>query len=288
MAIAGSVTVSESQGITYLNIDNRFATARVSLFGGHVLSFIPKSDEVDRLWLSPHAYLNGERPIRGGIPVCWPWFSDDHGREKGALPSHGFLRTQAWQLERSEDTSDGVTKLVLAPSFTRADGFEFDCKVTLTLTIGESLTTSLRTENTGVAPFTFNTALHTYLAVPSVQKVALEGLTGQYKDKLADWAIKDTPQPYRFSAETDRIHLEAPSVITLKDKEQPFTQVDSEGHDSVVVWNPWQSAASISDMDAFGFVHMLCVETACTQGVELAPGDSHTLTQQIGPPRGNH
>ncbi|MCU7554364.1 D-hexose-6-phosphate mutarotase [Alteromonas sp. ASW11-19] len=283
MAIAGSVTVSESQGITYLNIDNRFATAKVSLFGGHVLSFTPKSDEVDRLWLSPHAYLNGERPIRGGIPVCWPWFSDDHGKEKGALPSHGFLRTQVWQLQRSEDTSVG-TELVLSPSFTRADGFEYDCQVTLTIIIGESLSASLRTENTGVTPFTFNTALHTYLAVPSVQKVELEGLSGQYKDKLADWAVKDTPQPYKFTAETDRIHLNAPSTMTLKDNGEAFTQIGSDGHDSVVVWNPWQSAASISDMDAFGFVHMLCVETACTQGVALSPGESHTLTQIIGPP----
>lgn len=280
MTIASSVTVNESQGITFLDIDNPLASGRISLYGGHVLSYVPKHDDTERLWLSPHAFLNGERPIRGGIPVCWPWFSDDHGREKGELPSHGFLRTQVWQLATSQDTDEG-TRIVLTPSFTRGDGFEFDCKVSLIVTFGKQLSVSLETENTGVVHFTFNQALHSYFAVPDINKVTLEGVTGQYKDKLQNWAVLDTPSPYTFSEETDRIHLEPIHDITINNQGNPLTAVKSDGHDSVVIWNPWRGAATMSDMDAFGYTHMVCVETACTKGIDLAPGERHTMTQTV-------
>jgi len=282
MPPVSSVTVSESNGLTFLDVSNALASARISLFGGHVLSYIPKSDEKERLWVSPHAYLNGERPIRGGIPVCWPWFSDDHGREKGALPAHGFLRTQVWKLVNSEDTDNG-TSIKLAPSFTRAEGFENDCKVTMLINVGETMEVSLITENSGVVPFEFNCALHTYFHVDHIQKTQLNGIEGDYKDKLDDWAVKPTPTPYTITGETDRIHLAPVEAAEIEVNGSPFTDVLSQGNDSLVVWNPWQGAASISDMDAFGYKHMLCVETSLTQGKTLAPGESHTLKQTILP-----
>lgn len=280
MTIASSVTVNESQGITFLDINNPLASGRISLYGGHVLSYVPKHDDKERLWLSPHAFLNGERPIRGGIPVCWPWFSDDHGKEKGELPSHGFLRTQVWQLKTSEDSDEG-TRIVLTPSFTRGDGFEFDCRVSLIVVFGKQLSVSLETENTGVVPFTFNQALHTYFAVPDINKVTLDGVSGKYKDKLQNWAVQDTPSPYTFTGETDRIHLEPIEHITINSAKHPLTAVHSQGHDSVVIWNPWRGAATMSDMDAFGYTHMVCVETACTKGIMLNPKETHRMTQMV-------
>ncbi|AXT39998.1 D-hexose-6-phosphate mutarotase [Alteromonas sp. BL110] len=277
-----SVTVSESNGLTFLDVDNAFATARISLFGGHILSFVPKSDNKERLWVSPHAYLNGERPIRGGIPVCWPWFSDDHGREKGALPAHGFLRTQVWKLVDSEESASGTT-ITLSPSFTRAEGFENDCTVTMVIAIGESMDVSLVTENIGVAAFDFNCALHTYFHVNDIQQTLLKGIDGQYKDKLDEWAVKPTPSPYAITGETDRIHLAPIETTEIEVGGDAFTEVISQGNDSLVVWNPWQGAASISDMDPFGYKHMLCVETSLTQGRMLAPGESHTLRQTVVP-----
>ncbi|NMH58618.1 D-hexose-6-phosphate mutarotase [Alteromonas ponticola] len=280
MSIAPSITINETSGITFLNIDNAVATAQISLYGGHILSFIPKSDNVERLWLSPHAYMNGEKPIRGGIPVCWPWFSDDHGREKGELPAHGFLRSQVWQLKSSEDTDRG-TVIVLTPAFTRADGFEYDCQVTLEIVVGSALTVNLTTTNTGIVPFIYNTALHTYFEIPDINHVELKGLKGSYKDKTENFAVKQTPEPYRLNQETDRIHSDAAEQLMLFNRNEKHTQINSAGHDSIVVWNPWQSAASISDMDAFGFKQMICVETAVTSGRKVEPGEAHTLTQII-------
>lgn len=282
MTLVDSITVSEAGGLTFLDIENDLASAKISLFGGHVLSYIPKSDNQERLWLSPHAYLNGERPIRGGIPVCWPWFSDDHGKEKGELPSHGFLRTQTWKIVSTEETGE-ATHIVLAPSFTRAEGFEYDCEVTLSVTVGASLTVTLATKNTGVVPFEYNCALHTYFQVDHIQKTALTGIAGQYKDKTQNWAVKETPSPYTFHQETDRIHLAAIAETYIEVEGNDFTQVSSQGNDSLVVWNPWQGAASISDMDAFGYKHMVCVESAITGGKTLAPQAEHTLIQRLSP-----
>ncbi|APD90246.1 D-hexose-6-phosphate mutarotase [Alteromonas mediterranea] len=286
MPPVSSVTVSESNGLTFLDVDNALATARISLFGGHILSYVPKSDDKERLWVSPHAYLNGERPIRGGIPVCWPWFSDDHGREKGALPSHGFLRTQVWKLIDSKDDDSGTT-IELSPSFTRADGFENECNVSMVIKVGNTMDVSLITENTGVAPFEFNCALHTYFHVDHIQHTLISGIEGQYKDKLDNWALKATPTPYAITGETDRIHLAPIKTADIEVDGNAFTQVVSEGNDSLVVWNPWQSAASISDMDPFGYKHMLCVETSLTQGKTLAPSECHTLKQTIVPRQAN-
>ena len=282
MPPVSSVTVSESNGLTFLDVSNAFASARISLFGGHILSFIPNSDGKERLWVSPHAYLNGEHPIRGGIPVCWPWFSDDHGREKGALPAHGFLRTQVWKLINSAETENGTT-ITLSPSFTRAEGFENDCSVTMIIAVGKTMEVSLITENTGVAPIEFNCALHTYFHVDDIQNTQINGIEGQYKDKLDDWGLKETPHPYTITGETDRIHLVPVKTAEIEVDGIIYTEVISKGNDSLVVWNPWQSAASISDMDPFGYKHMLCVETSLTQGKTLAPGESFALEQIIVP-----
>lgn len=282
MTSAGSITLEESGGISFIQVENAFATARISLFGGHVLSFVPKSDNTDRLWLSPHAFMNGKKPIRGGVPVCWPWFADAHGKEKGSLPSHGYLRTQIWKLRDSEDT-DECTRVVLSPSYTRAAGFEHDSDVSLTIAIGRTMEITLSTKNTGVSPFTFNAALHSYFYVSDIHHTSLTGLGSDYTDKNDDWAVKAAPSPYLIEGEVDRIHDSQDSTVTINVDEQPFTRVHHSNNDSVVVWTPWQGAASITDMDAFGFAHMLCVETAVTQGKTLSVGETHTLSQVIDP-----
>ena len=267
-------------GIEYLIIENEVATCRISLFGGHVLSFIPKRDNRDRLWVSPLAFLNGERPIRGGVPVCWPWFSDDHGQEKGELPAHGFLRTQHWAVKQT-DSTETLSKVVLIPGTTKCKGFEFDASVELIVEVGESLTMTLVTENTGDVPFSFNCALHTYFDVENIKDVELKGLYGEYKDKLSDWEILNTPTAYTIEGEVDRIHLEAiPSVVIERDQSD-YIAIESSQHDSLVVWNPWQGAATMSDMDAFSYKQMVCVETAITQGKQLLPGEKCAMRQKV-------
>lgn len=281
MTTSDSISVSTNQdGLSFINVDNAHATAKVSLFGAHVMSYCPKSDGKERLWVSPHAYLNGEKPIRGGIPLCWPWFGHNHGQEKGTLPSHGFLRTQTWSIANSKDTSEG-TELTLLPAFTKAKGFDHKCEVKLIIMIGESLSVSLITTNTDDHEFSIDCALHTYFNVEHISKTTIDGITGDYEDKTRESAVLTTPTPYSVSEETDRIHFcKAPNITIVEDGVRT-TEVTSSGNDTIVVWNPWRGAASLSDMDAFGYKHMLCVETTVTQGYGLQPNETHVLTQVI-------
>lgn len=279
MTVSTFLQKSSRGSIETLVVDNALGRAEIALFGGHVIAFTPHHDNRQRLWLSPVADLTGKKPIRGGIPVCWPWFSDDHGRAKGELPSHGFLRNQVWQLVETQQNEDKTT-VILSPPVTSGEGFGFKTDVALHITVGRELCVSLVTKNTDIKQFTFNAALHTYFQVDNVSKTELLGLSGNYKDKLSNWQETPTPSPYVFSGETDRIHLN-PVADNIISTSGTSTLVKHQGHDSIVVWNPWRSAASIADMDAFGYKHMLCVETAITQGVVLNPGDSRALTQII-------
>ena len=190
------------------------------------------------------------------------------------------MRTRVWHLTYEECTEDKV-ELHLQPSSTQGPGFNAAASLTLKIVLSDSLELSLVTHNVGHDAFQFDTAFHTYFYDEAIRQVTLEGLTGDYLDKTMQWAKAETPSPYCVVGEVDRIHLTpAPSVeINIASKRR--TTVMSRGHDSIVVWNPWLGAASISDMDAFGFKHMICVETAVTQHKILAPGESHLLVQQI-------
>lgn len=279
MTVSNFVQQSHRSELATLIVDNPLGRAEIAFFGAHVLSFTPHHDNRQRLWLSPHADLTGSKPIRGGIPICWPWFSDNHGQQQNQLPSHGFLRNQVWKHTKTEQQSER-TVLTFEPGFCQAKGFDFSVRVSLTITVGRTLEVALNTTNKDRRQFNLGCALHSYFSVDNIAQTQLTGLSGPYRDKLNDWQETNTPSPYMFNQETDRIHLCQASETNIVCGNNN-TSITHAGHDSVVVWNPWGTAASMSDMDAFGYKHMLCVETALTQGLILEPEHSHTLTQII-------
>ncbi len=267
-----------SDQITILEIENAHATASISLFGAQVLSFKPKHDGRERLFLSASARWDGSKSIRGGIPLCWPWFGMH--REPDKYSAHGYIRTRNWQLLATEDT-ESATRLLFGVDDTAGPGFDGNTSLTLEILLGKQLSISLNTTNTGAAPFNLSCALHTYFAVSEITRNELEGLQGTYSDKTRNWAMLPTPSPYSFTEETDRIHLYAAPTVSILDAAGP-THVHSRGHDSVVVWNPWEeNSRKLPDMADGDFKHMLCVETALTQGFVLAPNEVHSLTQTI-------
>jgi glucose-6-phosphate 1-epimerase len=267
-----------SPQLTCLDIENAHATATVSLLGGQVLSFKPKHDSRERLFVSENARMDGSKPVRGGIPVCWPWFGAHRGN--AAHPAHGFVRTRNWRLVGNEDFHTH-TRLVLEATDTVHPGFEGTASLRLEVLVGRELTLNLLTRNTGKAPCRLTMALHTYFSVSDVRECILEGLRGSYSDKTLNWAMLETPAPYRFTAETDRIHLQAAPQLRIVEP-QCATTIRSAGHDSIVVWNPWSTGVgAFADMSSDGWLRMLCVETASTQGLQLESGQTHTLTQII-------
>jgi glucose-6-phosphate 1-epimerase len=267
-----------SEQITVLDIENAHATASISLFGAQVLSFKPKHDNRERLFLSAKARWDGSKSLRGGVPVCWPWFGAH--AEAGKYPAHGYVRTRQWQLLATEDIAS-ATLLRFGLDDTGGPGFSGTAALTLEVLVGRELALTLTTTNKGSVGFSLGGALHSYFAVSEISRTRLEGLQGTYSDKTRNWAMLPTPDPYLFSEETDRIHLYAAPTVNIVDA-ATTTRVHSKGHDSIVVWNPWEeNARQLPDMAEEDFKHMLCVETALTQGLMLGPKQVHVLSQII-------
>ncbi len=265
-----------------LVVDNPLASARISLFGAHVTSFIPKADGRERLWLSPITKFDAKTSLRGGIPVCWPWFADQFPSDEAGLRPHGFVRTQNWQLLSSKDNADGSTELELGIETDPVPGFPGRAKLSYTITVGNSLDMILCTRNTGDTSFTITGALHTYLAVPDLNQTQIEGLVGKYIDKTRGMQEFDVPSPYGFSSETDNIHLcQVPAIKVTSAGET--THVGASGHDSYVVWNPGaEEAKKVDNIPDQDYLKFLCTEAAITSPISIGPGETHVLGHSIG------
>lgn len=280
-------TVAGPGGLPLLRVDNPLARADVSLQGAQVLSFQPHG-QPDLLFLSPRARFEPGQAIRGGVPVCWPWFGPDpldQGR-----PAHGFARQRPWALRQSADDSDGTTRLTLALSddaATRAlwpHAFE----LRLDIRVGRTLRLSLSTRNTGDTAFTITQALHSYFAVAHIDTVEVLGLEGcGFVDKLPGAPARGGPahQPLRFHGRLDRIYQPAPQRLQLLGAAGGRSlNLRSEGSRTAVVWNPGaELAASMADLGPDTHHRFVCVETANAgdERITLPPGGQHRLTVEI-------
>jgi len=290
-----SVTLENASHGLCVNIDTQYSSLSLSLFGGHVLSFIHKKDNKERLWLSRKAIFDGKTPIRGGIPICWPWFSS-HANES-SYPSHGFARTQMFTLSKVEETLSErevvSTKLTLVPCKLGLFGYK-NLQMKLVVEVSSTLTISIVTNNNSDNAIALTQALHTYLQINDITSTVLKGVTSDYDDKPSSTRGNKAPSPYIFTGEVDRIHTFSHSnfseqqdiEIFAKEPAQNIAKLMQCGHDSTVVWNPWQEkSVSMKDMDDDGFKTMLCVEAANTQNTEhplqLEPSQMHTLSQTI-------
>ncbi|MFT2091293.1 D-hexose-6-phosphate mutarotase [Paraglaciecola sp. 2405UD69-4] len=278
MQLPDSISLSTRDNVQILKIDNAFATAEVSLFGGHILSYVPKHDNKDRLWVSKNALFDGKKAIRGGVPICWPWFGDH--QTNSSVASHGYVRTQKWAVTKASDTTKG-TLICLQPETTIGTGFDGQASLQLSIEVSSTIVIKLETTNVGDTPFDYSCALHTYFNIKDIHQCQLQGLTGNYKDKTRNFDLFETTNPYVFTEETDRVHLQQPKTLTISDSEMQ-TQIGSSGHDSIVVWNPWkEKSISMGDMADESYLTMLCVETAITQGHTIEAGKTHVLEQII-------
>ncbi len=262
-------------------------TAEVALQGAQVLSWQPQG-HAPVIWLSPMERLarpaGTPKPVRGGTPVCWPWFAG-HPSD-AAKPAHGFVRTKLWTIDRTERSADTVrVTLSIATSDADQPLWPHAARVQLVVTMGALLGLALTTHNTGTAPFELTEALHTYFAVGDIADVTVEGFDGQsYTDKLDDNARKLQAGTIRFTAEVDRIydaHTGAATIVDAGLKRR--IDITKSGSCSSVVWNPWSAkAARLSDLGPDGWRRYVCVDT-CNAGadvVTVAPGTKHTMTAQ--------
>jgi glucose-6-phosphate 1-epimerase len=273
-------------GLPKLTVANDQARAEIYLHGAHVTSWQPRG-HAEVLWVSGKSQWQVAKPIRGGVPICFPWFGP-HASDPSA-PGHGFARLLDWTLVEARDDEAGATQLTFqlpAPSPPPA-AWPHACEATFRVTIGSSLTMALEVSNPGREPFTFEEALHTYFAVQDVGVIAVHGLEGvDYLDKVGGTTRRTQgADPIRFTAETDRVYLDTQATCTIDDPGlRRRIGVRKSGSDTTVVWNPWiAKAKAMPDYGDDEWPGMVCVETCNVNvhAVTLAPGGRHTLTATI-------
>jgi dihydroxy-acid dehydratase len=274
-------------GLTYADIDNHGGRATVCLQGAHVVSFRPKSQQVPVVWVSDAAKFAPGKSIRGGAPVCWPWFGAH--ASKASFPAHGFARTVAWDVIGSRKRNDAKTELTLQlveTEQTRAQ-WPHPTRLTLTLIVGDKLEMQLATANLGDAPVQIGEALHTYLQISDVDNVKISGLEGStYHDKVDNFAKKTQSGAIALKGEVDRVYVNTPAECVIEDAGlKRRIRIAKTSSQSTIVWTPWtEKAEQMGDMgvgkSGAGWREMVCVESANAMDnvVTVSPGETHTLS----------
>lgn len=281
-ALPDGVTPADGQGgLPVLRVDTPSARGEVYLLGATVTDWTPAgADPV--IWVSSQARFEAGTAIRGGIPLCAPWFGP--GRRKNKTPAHGWFRTAEWTFAGGESGPDGVTlRFTLDGADADVpDGEPTDVRGEYAVTFGTTLTTAL-TVTAGADGLDLEDAMHTYLAVSDAESIRIDGLDGtRYADKAPGGrAINAQSGDLTLTRETDRVYQHTGPVTLVDEGKNRRLTLTREGSASVVIWNPWQAkAASLSDFGDDEWHGMVCIETANALAghVELTAGESHTST----------
>ena len=281
-AIENHVQLREiADGMIIAEVANQYALANIALQGAHVATFQPRGEE-PVIWLSPLAKFAPGKSIRGGVPICWPWFGPHQTDSK--LPGHGFARTVPWELLDTKALEDGSTFLrfgLIENDTTRAQ-WPHPSTAQLEVTVGKALRVELVTANTGSAPFELGEALHTYLQISDVGNMTIRGLEGcEYIDKVGATTRRTQQDGIVIESEVDRVYVNTAADCVIEDKGlKRAIRIHKEGSRSTVVWNPWtEKAEKMGDFGPKLHRDMVCVESgnAMENAVTVAPGETHRL-----------
>jgi D-hexose-6-phosphate mutarotase len=270
-------------GLVFAEIDNEGGTAYLCLQGAHVTTFRPKDQAEPVVWLSDYAKFAAGKSIRGGAPVCWPWFGP-HATESG-FPGHGFARTVMWDVTGSAALASGETQIRLALVATDATRAQWPhpSRVELTATVGKALKLDLTTSNQGEAAIEIGEALHTYLQIGDIADVKVTGLDAcDYVDKVGGVNRRSQSGDIAFSGEVDRVYVNTEATCTIEDARlNRRIVIAKSGSRSTVVWTPWaEKADKMGDFGPDGWRRMVCVESgnALDNVVSIPAGGSHTMS----------
>ena len=281
LGIAGEVEFRiGDHGALVADISNAQGSGSVAIQGAQVLSWAPTGHE-PVVWLSDDARFKAGKSLRGGAPICWPWFGarqDDPNK-----PAHGFARNLDWEPIETSRVPEGTRILLrLVPGKGQEAVWPHEAALTLAVIMGESLRLDLTTINRGKEPFELTQAIHTYFRVGEIDAVQVIGLEGrEYIDTVGSHTVRRQDGPITIPHEVDRIYLDSPGDAIIVDQSLGRRiRVSKKGSGSYVVWNPWiEKSATLGDMGVDGYRSMVCVETtnAATDRVTVLPGDSYSL-----------
>jgi glucose-6-phosphate 1-epimerase len=269
-------------GLTVLEVQTVQAAARIFLHGAQLTHWQPAGAQ-PVIFLSRESAFTEGKAIRGGVPVCFPWFGPREGQ-----PAHGFVRNKTWSVEALRKLEDGSVRAIFftASDDTTRTQWPHDFLARLTYNIGTKLTMELEVENTSREPFTFSEALHTYFVVGDARQAFVRGLEGaQYRDFPDRSVLLTQDGPIHFTGEVDRVYVNTRSTCVLHD---PVLRrrilVEKDDSDTTTVWNPWTAkAAALADFGNNEWKEMVCIETvnAAENSVTLPGGESHRMTTRI-------
>ena len=280
--IRGQVTFKEGPGgLAVVDVANAQATATIALQGAQVIAWAPHG-QAPVIWLSRAARFTPGKSIRGGVPVCWPWFGP-HATDPD-LPAHGFARTVPWEVIGTRTLVDGAMRLdfrMVQSEATRAlwpHATLLECHIS----VGTALEIDLVTRNADRSAITIGDALHTYFEVSDIHHVVIRGLEDCfYLDKMDGGRRKRQAGPVTIDAEIDRIYLDATADCLIDDPGLGRRiRLRKRGSHSTVVWNPWiGKSANMGDFGENGYLKMVCVESAnaADDVITIAPGGEHHL-----------
>ncbi len=285
-AIENHISFSNGPGnLPIATISNPHAEATISLQGAHVTSFTPKGHE-PILWVSDNALFENEKAIRGGIPLCWPWFAYET-ENSDKKPSHGFIRNVMWNVLGTSIVGDKTQlKLGLSDTPETHSMFPSTFDLIVNITVGEALKVELKSCNNSDQPFTYSGALHSYLAISDINKIKITGLEDvSFIDKTDSDKKKKQNGPIAIDSETDRIYDKPNAECIIEDPGMNRKIViTNKGASSAVVWNPWQDRAKeITDFGDEEYTNMVCVEAAIAGGntAQVNPFGMHSLRTYI-------
>jgi len=269
-------------GLARIAVKTPDCQGHIYLHGAHVTHY-QRTGEKPVLFLSEKSNFQPGKPIRGGIPICFPWFSNRGPTPES--PMHGFARVMDWEVMSTEKTgSDVQVVLQLQSNDETRKLWPEDFQASFRVTFGKQFTMNLEVKNISSRPFKFEEALHTYLAVSDIRQVSLRGLGGvSFTTKVAgqQGGIQDRAAPITFSAETDRVYAKTSSNCTVEDLPWKREIIVAKSNSmTTVVWNPWiDRAKALADFGDEEWQQMLCVESANAfeSAITLKSGQSHTM-----------
>ncbi len=284
MTLPPSVSlIEEPAGYPVLVVEHAAATGRIALNGAHVTDWIPEGHD-PVLYMSANAILETGKPIRGGIPVCWPWFGP-HSTDS-TKPAHGFVRQMAWEVDVARESDTGVDIVLKLQDSTETKAFwPHSFQVRMHVHMGASLQVSLQAQNTGSTAWIMTGALHTYLNVEDVRKISIHGLHGtQYVEGRLSQDKRPQSGTIIIDQEVDRMYISDATVIVHDPLWKRELVIEKAGSLATVVWNPWiEKSKRLADLPDEAYPEFICVEAANAREdvVTVQPGHEHLLTQRI-------
>lgn len=287
-----------------IKIEHPQFSATLLLQGAQLIEFTPINAENNLLWLSDTVEYKQGKPLRGGIPICWPWFGNldqnpnviqnqmksllaNQAQDINSVSAHGFARSQLWEIKRiHEDCHFVEVTLILISNAETKKLWPFEFELEATFKFSNTAKLTLTTTNTGNTPFNISQALHTYLPTDDITRSSIHGAhNAMYIDALDDWKEKKQTGKIHFSEETDRLYFFDNNLYSLKlETPNQSLLINNENSKSAVIWNPWlEKSKRLSQFSPLDFHNMLCIETAnvITDAKKINAGEQTNISVEF-------